>query len=76
MCGNVLENCDPQDPNKKVRPVLRADNVVFLHLDITTGEVNFVQRSRKKVGYDQVSIQLDGIGANCFEQEWSGLQRI
>jgi rubrerythrin len=75
-CSNDLGACGDCDPAHKVRPVLRAENVVFLHLDIVTGEINFLQRNTARHGYDQVSVQLDGIGNGGFEQDWSSLSRI
>jgi len=73
--NNVCSECD-HDPAGKIRPVLRADNVVFLHLDIGTGEINFLQRTTSRAGYEQASVQLDGIGNNGFDQDWSSLSRI
>lgn len=75
-CGKDMDMSDDRGQVRKVRPILRADNVVFLHLDIITGEVNFLQRNVAKRGYDQLSVQLDGIGSNGFEQDWSSLSRI
>jgi len=75
-CGNDIGECDGRDPVCRVRPVLRVDNVVFLHLDIETGEINFLQRNGAKHSYEQASVQLEGIGHGGFEQDWSSLSRI
>ncbi len=75
-CSNDVCGDRDHDPASKIKPVLRADNVVFLHLDIVTGEINFLQRNAARAGYEQASVQLDGIGNNGFEQDWSSLSRI
>lgn len=58
-CGRVLDAREKGDPNMKVLPVLRADNVVFLHLDIETGEIDILQRNPARHRYDQASMFLD-----------------
>lgn len=75
-CSSEFSPPDGRDPACKVRPILRVENVVFMHLDIETGEVNFLQRNVAKHGYEQASVQLDGIGNGGFEPDWSSLSRI
>ena len=58
-CGEALDLSDESDPALKVLPVLCADNVVFLHLDIETGEIDILQRNAARRRYDQASIFLD-----------------
>jgi RNA polymerase subunit RPABC4/transcription elongation factor Spt4 len=58
-CGRVLDTRDEGDPALKVLPVLRADNVVFMHLDIETGEIDILQRNAARRRYDQASMFLD-----------------
>jgi RNA polymerase subunit RPABC4/transcription elongation factor Spt4 len=58
-CGRALDTRDDGDPNLKVLPLLKADNVVFVHLDIETGEIDILQRNAARHRYDQASMFLD-----------------
>lgn len=64
------------DAANRVNPILKAENVVFVHLDIETGAVNFLQRAKRNLRYDHASVQLDGIGTDGFDHDWSSLSRI
>ncbi|MBE0519033.1 MAG: hypothetical protein IH630_07425 [Thermoplasmata archaeon] len=75
VCGQMVENPEGTDAGK-IMPVLKVDNVVFLHLDIETGDVNYLQRAANKPGFEHSSVHLQGIGSSNFDQEWSGLSRI
>jgi len=75
-CSEVVQSWDPMDPSTKVDPVIHNDNVVFMHLDVVTGELNYLQRLAKKLGFEQLTVQLDGIGKGGFEQDWKSLSRI
>lgn len=61
-CGEAVDVRDERDPTLKVRPVLRTKDVVFLHLDIETGEINVLKRNGVGHGYDQVFLHLNGAG--------------
>jgi rubrerythrin len=75
-CKGQVMSVDPKDPSKKVLPVVKGDNVVFLHLDVESGELNYLQRLASKYGLEHVTVALEGIGKGGFEQDWKGLQRI
>ncbi len=60
----------------KVDPIIHNDNVVFLHLDVESGELNFLQRLARKLGFEQLTVQLEGIGKGGFDQNWQSLTRI
>lgn len=77
-CGEEVHPSNPKDPSMKVSPVIHADNVVFMHLDVGSGEVNYLQRLANRQGYEQLSVQLEGIGRGGFEHEndWKSLSRI
>lgn len=74
-CGSVVA-APEGGPADKVMPLLRAENIVFVHLDIETGSLNFLQRTGRNARYEQVSVQLEGIGTSGFDREWSSLSRI
>lgn len=76
-CGEKLESRDGADPSRKVLPVLVADNVVFLHLDIETGEIDILQRNAARHRFDQASMFLDlaGNGGHGHARGRPGLSR-
>jgi len=77
-CGEVVHENNPKDPDRNVEPVIHNENVVFLHLDVASGKVNYVQKLARKLGFEQVSVKLDGIGKCSFDQatDWKSLSRI
>jgi uncharacterized protein with PIN domain len=75
-CSEIVQGGDPRDPSAKVDPVIHNDNVVFMHLDVVTGELNYLQRMAKKLGFEQLTVQLDCINKPGFEQDWKSLSRI
>lgn len=73
-CGEKVEGADAAE---KIDPVIHGENVVFLHLDVETGELNYLQRLAKRLGFEQMTVHLDGIGrGGGFEQDWKSLSRI
>ena len=70
--------CDPEGSgdDKKLVPVIGNDNVVFIHMDLEKGDLNFIQKHLGKITPDHVSIQLDKISSSDFDHEWKGLSRI
>lgn len=63
VCDKILDVRDGgRDPLLKVCPVLLADNVVFMHLDIGTGEIDILQRGLGRPRYHQMSLLLDWAG--------------
>ncbi len=76
-CKSVVEGDEqPGGRLTKVNPLLQAENIVFLHLDIETGDLNYLQRLANKITADHASVELDGLGSSAFQGDWSGLQRI
>ncbi|MBU0684717.1 MAG: zinc ribbon domain-containing protein [Candidatus Thermoplasmatota archaeon] len=75
-CSEIVQGGDPRDPSAKVDPVIHNDNVVFMHLDVETGELNYLQRLAKTLGFEQLTVQLDCINKPGFEQDWKSLSRI
>jgi len=75
-CGETILARVEDESISRVNPVLKAENVVFLHLDIEAGELNYVQKAFKRVSYDHMSVQLEGIGTTDFDRNWSSLSRI
>lgn len=77
-CGEKLHCDNPKDVSSKVQPLIREDDVVFVHLDVTAGEVNYLQRLERGQGYGQVSLSLERIGAGGSDElpQWKSLSRI
>lgn len=63
-CGKAVGMKDRRDPDLKVRPLLKARDVVFLHMDIETGEVRVLKRDPARHRYDHVSVHLNGAGSD------------
>jgi rubrerythrin len=76
-CKSAVEGDEqPGVGLSKVSPLVHAENIVFLHLDVETGDLNYLQRLANRIASDHMSVALEGIGNGSFEGEWSGLQRI
>jgi RNA polymerase subunit RPABC4/transcription elongation factor Spt4 len=77
-CKEIIHGDDPKDPDIKVAPVIHNQNVVFMHLDVESGEVNYLQRLARTLGFEQLTVKLDGIGSGRLEHEtdWKSLSRI
>mgnify|MGYP001029601893 CR=1 FL=1 len=52
-----------------------ARDVVFLHLDIATGEIDILRRNTARHCYDQMSLHLKGAGNGEAAKGRSGLSR-
>jgi ribosomal protein L40E len=75
-CNVAVRPADIGGPAERIDPVIHTGNVVFLHLDVSTGEVNFLQKLAKKQGFEQTTVQLEGIGHSGFDKDWKGLSRV
>lgn len=75
-CQETIKPNGTEDSCEKIDPVIHTENVVFLHLDVSTGEVNFLQRLARNQGFEQATVQLDGIGTAGFDKDWKGLSRV
>jgi rubrerythrin len=76
-CPSCKENVQGADAAEKIEPVIHGDNVVFMHLEVETGELNYLQKLAKRLGFEQMTVHLDGIGkAGGFEKDWKSLSRI
>lgn len=59
-CGKAIGFKSRRDPDMKVKPVLRDRDVVFIHLDIDTGDISVLRRDRTRHRYDQGLLHLNG----------------
>jgi len=75
-CNEAVRPVDVGSPEERIDPVIHMGNVVFLHLDVSTGQVNFLQKLAKKQGFEQMSVQLEGIGRSGFDKDWKSLSRV
>ncbi|MGQ9588328.1 MAG: hypothetical protein ACUVT7_08110 [Thermoplasmata archaeon] len=75
-CMEVVHDTEKEGPDSKVAPVIRGDNVVFLHLDVESGELNYLQRLANKLGFEELTIQLERIGRGGFDKDWQSLSRV
>jgi len=75
-CNEAVRPADVGSPAERIDPVIHMGNVVFLHLDVSTGEVNFLQKLAKNQGFEQMTVQLEGIGPSGFDKDWKSLSRV
>lgn len=75
-CDSTIVDLVPGSPGSKVIPLINTENVVFIHIDLETGDLNYLQRHLNKVAIEHMSIQLDGIGNDGFNENWQSLSRI
>ena len=76
LCDEVIEGPDGSETDDKTVPIIRTENVVFVHLDLETGDLNYLQRHLNRMSVEHMSLQLDGIGNGGFDKDWEGLSRI
>jgi rubrerythrin len=76
-CGSVILDRGVDDAGgRKVIPLIRTENVVFVHIDLETGDLNYLQRHLNRAAIEHMSIQLEGMGDGRFEEDWHSLSRI
>jgi rubrerythrin len=76
VCDSLIVDPEGSGDEKKLVPIVGTDNIVFVHIDLEKGDLNYVQKHLSKVALDHISIQLEQIGSGGFDQEWKGLSRI
>jgi RNA polymerase subunit RPABC4/transcription elongation factor Spt4 len=75
-CGSIIVDLKQETSGRKVIPLIDSENVVFIHIDLETGDLNYLQRHINSVAIEHTSIRLDGIGNDGFNENWQGLSRI
>jgi len=75
-CDSIIVDLTPGGPGRKVIPLIKTENVVFIHIDLETGDLNYLQRHINRVAIEHASIQLDGVGNDGFNDDWQSLSRI
>lgn len=58
VCGEKVHADDPEDRVVKVQLLISGKKVVFVHLDVGAGELNYLQSLEQGHGYEQVSVML------------------
>ncbi len=61
-CKEKIQSAEDESDSRRVDPIIHMDNVVFLHLDVSSGEVNLLHRLSRNRGLEQVTVQLDEVG--------------
>ena len=59
QCKEKVRSAEDEKGSERIDPVIHMDNVVFLHLDVSAGEVNFLHRHAKSRGLEQITVQLE-----------------
>jgi len=75
-CKEAIGFTSSHDPGVKVDPIVHDDNVVFVHLDVESGEVNCLQRSENASGFEHLSVHIETVGQGEFDRERKGVSRM
>lgn len=59
VCKTLVMRSDPHGVLRRLDPVIHGDNVIFLHLDVESGELNYLQRAVRKEGFEKLTIRLE-----------------
>lgn len=57
-CGASLAPVPREEGAAKLSPVVKTENVVFLHLDVESGEVEYLKKSEKSRGFEHLAVYL------------------
>lgn len=58
-CKALIVRSDQNGRSQRLDPIVRGENVVFLHLDVMTGELSYLQRAVKKEGFEKMTLRLE-----------------
>ena len=75
-CNEPISFTSPHDPGVKVDPIVHDDNVVFVHLDVESGEVNCLQRAENASGFEHLSVHVETVGQGEFDRDRKGVWRM
>jgi hypothetical protein len=75
-CSEPISFTGSHDPGIKVDPIVHDDNVVFVHLDVESGEVNCLQRAENGSGLEHLSVHVETVGQGEFERSRRGVSRM
>lgn len=57
-CGASLDSLHREEGAAELSPVVKGENVVFLHLDVESGEVEYLRKSVKNRGFEHMAVYL------------------
>jgi len=63
-CGTVLLSDDTGQEDAPRSSLVSAENVIFVHLDVESGEMEYLQRLHKNRGFEHMAVRLDGAGSD------------
>jgi hypothetical protein len=75
-CKEIITLRFARGPDAGVRSVLKERNVVFVHLDVTNGDLWFSTKLRPRKAEVNQSVHLDSISKGSFVDNWKSLARI
>jgi predicted amidophosphoribosyltransferase len=75
-CNEAVRPANVGSPAERIDPVIHMGNVVFLHLDVSTGQVNFLQKLARNQGFEQMTVQLEGIERSGFDKDLKSQSRV
>lgn len=75
-CGEPISFRFARSQDAAVQPVLKERDVLFVHLDVISGDLHFAKKVRFKKTSAVQSMRLDTISNSGFEHDWQSLARI
>ena len=75
-CKEPIGFTGRDDPGVKVDPIVHDDNVVFVHFDVESGEVNCLQRVENSSGLEHLSVHVETLGQGGFDRRRKGVSRM
>lgn len=57
-CGASIVAAPREEGTARLSPVVKGENVVFLHLDVESGEVEYLRKSGKSRGFQHMAVYL------------------
>ncbi len=76
VCHEQVACNDAEGSCERLDPIIHTDNVVFLHLDVSSGEVNYLQKITRDRALSQTTVRLEEIGRSGFDRDWKSLSRV
>jgi len=67
-CGATVMPPEGEEPDVPCGQVVNAENVVFVHLDVESGEVEYLQRLQKNRGFEHLAVHLSDAGSDNSQE--------
>jgi rubrerythrin len=75
-CGEPICFRFARSKEAAVLPVLKERDILFVHLDVMSGDLHFAKKVRFKRTSTVQSVHLDSMTKSAFEHDWQSIARI